>query len=300
MRRRPPRPVSAAAVKAPPSNAGRSTSRLRACVRNIVVLLFLAALISAVYGYSEALRDPIVRSARFAYLSSTSRARYVRILLIADTHVQGPDMPPSRLLRIVQQANSLHPDIVVLAGDFTGNDITATKSYSIGQGVAPLGRLHAAVGVFAVLGNNDRPRAAAVTTALEAVGVTVLDGEAVQLGPIALGGFRTRYGTSIRRLLALSGTRVLVSHSPDGFQDLPPGIDLMLAGHTHCGQIVLPVIGALSTGSEFGSRFRCGLILRRGKALVVTAGLGTSQIPIRIGAPPDMWLVQLQPRVWAR
>jgi predicted MPP superfamily phosphohydrolase len=219
----------------------------------------------------------------------------VRLLLLADLHVQAPDMTPARVERIVQKANALRADIVVLAGDFRGTSFRASGAYEEAQAIAPLAKLQAATGVYAVLGNNDRARSDTAIAALSAAGITVLESRAVQLGPIALGGLRTRYGSTIRRLLALQGTRILVSHSPDGFAQLPPGVHLMLAGHTHCGQVVLPFLGALATGSQYGDRYRCGITVENGRTLVVTAGLGTSNVPFRIGAPPDMWLVELKP-----
>ncbi|MBV9528923.1 metallophosphoesterase [Sphingomonas sp.] len=248
------------------------------------------------YGYAEATRAPVVRRATFTLPDLPPGTAPIRILLMADMHAQGPDMPTARLERIVGQANALHPDIIVLAGDFIGNNVVATRRYDEAAAIAPLAGLRAKEGVFAVLGNNDRPDGAAAMAALRAAGINVLEKRAVQLGPIVLGGLRTRFGSTVRRILARSGARIVISHSPDGFASLPPGIDLMLAGHTHCGQIVLPLVGPLATGSEFGSRYLCGVTVENGRALVVTGGLGTSQVPFRIGAPPDMWLIELRPR----
>ena len=73
------------------------------------------------------------------------------------------------------------------------------------------------------------------------------------------------------------------------------GVSLMLAGHTHCGQIRLPLIGYISTMSDHGDRYACGLIREGGRTLIVSAGLGTSILPLRIGAPPDFWLLDLGP-----
>jgi uncharacterized protein len=258
-------------------------------------LLILAGLVLLGYGYNQATRDPIVRNATLTVPSLPSGAGPLRIVLLADMHVQGPDMPPTRLRRIVGTANALRPDLVLLAGDFTGSNLVASRAYDEAAAIAPLAELRARLGVFAVLGNNDRAEPSSAMAALKAGGINLLEGEAVQLGPIALGGMRTRYGSTIRRLLALPGTRIVLSHSPDGFADLPSGVDLMLAGHTHCGQFVLPVVGALATGSKFGDRYRCGIIRENGRTLVVTAGLGTSNIPVRLGAPPDIWLIELQP-----
>lgn len=69
----------------------------------------------------------------------------------------------------------------------------------------------------------------------------------------------------------------------------------MLAGHTHCGQVALPLIGPLSTMSRYGRRYACGVVREGARTLVVTAGLGTSGIPLRLGAVPDMWLVEIGP-----
>jgi len=82
-------------------------------------------------------------------------------------------------------------------------------------------------------------------------------------------------------------------HRPDDFKWAPESIPLMLAGHTHCGQIVLPLIGPLETGSDFGRKYLCGIIRKGGRTLIVTAGVGTSHLPLRIGAPPDMWLISI-------
>jgi predicted MPP superfamily phosphohydrolase len=98
----------------------------------------------------------------------------------------------------------------------------------------------------------------------------------------------------------LGGVPVVLSHSPDPFPQVPPTVALMVAGHTHCGQIRLPIIGAVSYMSEHGGRYACGLVEEGGKTLVVSAGLGTSLLPLRLGAVPDMWLITLRPRTGSR
>lgn len=91
------------------------------------------------------------------------------------------------------------------------------------------------------------------------------------------------------RRLAMAG--VLVSHSPDIAPRLSGG--LVLAGHTHCGQIVLPWFGPPIDVSRYGARYRCGMIREGGRITIVTAGVGTSDLPFRYGAPPDIWLVRV-------
>ena len=66
----------------------------------------------------------------------------------------------------------------------------------------------------------------------------------------------------------------------------------MLAGHTHCGQIRLPLDRRALDHVGYGERYACGLVEENGRTLIVSAGLGTSILPLRLGAPPDMWIVR--------
>jgi predicted MPP superfamily phosphohydrolase len=211
-------------------------------------------------------------------------------------------MPPRRLARIVARIEALRPDIVLIAGDLVSDKRLATRIYSLAEAVAPLARLRPRLGTFAVLGNHDHWRdAAEARAALRGAGITVLDNRAVRAGPLAVAGLDDEFtghddlaGTVIR-LRRLPGAKLLLSHSPDPFPAVPADVGLMLAGHTHCGQIRLPLVGALRTMSEHGQRYACGRVDEAGRTLIVGAGLGTSMLPLRIGARPDMWLIRLGP-----
>lgn len=269
------------------------TSRSRRWLFRVAATFVACALVVIAFGYSEDIRDPVVRRAQLFDAAWPRNVPQMSILLMSDLHVQGPDMPPERLGRIVRQVNDLHPDIVVIAGDYDTSQPLATKSYSVDVAVAPLRQLKPRIGTFAVLGNHDRDDRDETRAALRRNGVTVLENDAVQVGPIALGGAHNKARRTVRRLLRLQGMRVIFAHSPDLFPRVPREIPLTLAGHTHCGQMVLPWIGALSTGSRFGTRYMCGLVRENGKTLIVTAGVGASRVPLRVGAPPDMWLITI-------
>ena len=211
-------------------------------------------------------------------------------------------MPPARLERIVVQVNALHPDLVLIAGDLVSDKRTATGYYSMAEAVAPLARLRPRLGTYAVLGNHDHWRSRDETrAALAKAGIVLLVNEAARAGPLVVGGLddaftdRDDLPLTLRRMKALGPASVLLSHSPDPFPQMPPDVALMLAGHTHCGQIRLPFVGMLATMSDHGDRYACGLIREQGRTLIVGAGLGTSVLPLRFGARPDMWLVTLVP-----
>jgi predicted MPP superfamily phosphohydrolase len=263
-------------------------------------VLFLGVVLAQ--GYRNAEAAPVIRRLVLRapnYPTGTP----VRIALFSDLHVHGPNMPPERVARIVDRINALHPDIDVVAGDFMGDNWIGAR-YSLGQAVAPLRGLKAKFGVYAILGNNDSHVRASVR-AMNDVGVRVLMNEAVQVGPIALGGLDGRLAHSqpaiaeARRatyaaMERLRGIKVLVAHRPDEFVPAPEFISLVLAGHTHCGQIVLPLIGPLFTGSDFGRQYVCGIFRDGAKTMIVTGGLGTSHLPLRIGAPADIWLITIE------
>jgi hypothetical protein len=252
------------------------------------------------WSYRTARLDPVVRHAEYALPGYDGRA--LTALLISDLHVAGPDMPPERLSRIVAQINALRPDLVLIAGDLVSDKRTGTRRYSMAEAVAPLAALRPRLATVAVLGNHDHWRSAGeAVAALEAAAITVLSNDAVRIGPIAVGGLDDDYTSradlprTLARQREIGGVPVLLSHSPDPFPELPAGPMLMLAGHTHCGQIRLPLIGALSTMSDSGDRYACGLVREKGRTLIVGAGVGTSILPLRLGAVPDMWLIRLVP-----
>jgi uncharacterized protein len=275
--------------------------------RNGLKALALFALIVialAAIGYHNAVAPPVERHLNIEVGASSGLQRPLRLVLFSDVHVHGPDMPPRRLEAIVSQINRDKPDIVIAAGDFVGDNWIGAH-YPIDDAVAPLAGLRSRLGTFAVLGNNDHIAGKRdMVEALRSVGVQLLNNRAVKAGPIDLGGsdyrldkppskaIRAVYAT-LASMQTLDGIQVLVAHSPDVFPAVPSSVSLVLAGHTHCGQIAFPVLGPLLTGSRYGRQFVCGVYRRKQSLLVVTAGLGTSHVPIRFGAHPDFWVIDI-------
>ena len=271
-------------------------------LRRLLMLAILLAAAGLAWGYAGAVAEPEIRRASLAMPGWPAGSPPLRALLVSDLHVAGPDMPPERLAAIVAKMNRLDPDIVLIAGDLISEKKVATHAYTLDEAVAPLARLKPRLGTIAVLGNHDHWRdAGEARRALAGAGIMVLDNEAVQAGPLAIGGLDDAFthhedlAATVGAMRRLPGVRLMLSHSPDPFPDVPTDVPLMLAGHTHCGQIRLPLIGALSTMSRYGERYACGLVRENGKTLITGAGLGTSILPLRIGAPPDMWLIELGP-----
>ncbi len=272
--------------------------------RRWLLLLVLLGLLLVGRGLWNAGADPVVRSASVELADWPAGAPPMRVLLVSDTHVAGPDMPPERLAAILRRLNELKPDLILLAGDFHSGKMLATRHYSAAELTAPFAEAKATYGVIAVLGNHDywfQPEP--IAKGMKAAGVTVLRNQAVRRGPLIVGGVDdevTNHDNLARTYAAMGalgpGPRILTTHSPDIVPDLPAPVDAVFAGHTHCGQIALPLVGALSYASAYGDRFACGDMTDGSQRLFVGAGLGTSILPLRYGVPPDVWLVTLGPK----
>lgn len=276
------------------------------CMRKLLAILAALVLLLALFlgwCFREATGDPIVRRADVAM---PGLERPVRVALLSDIHVGTAAMGPARLTRIVDQVNALKPDLVLIAGDFIfGHDPDGAARLGPAM-IAPLRRLRAPLGVAAVLGNHDYwTGARAVREQLGRAGIAVLENEAALRGPIALGGVADDFSghadvaATLRAARTLGKPIVLFTHSPDIAPSLPADAPLLLAGHTHCGQAVVFGHNVAPPVSRYGTRYRCGLVREAGRIVVVTGGLGTSGVPLRLGAPPDLWLLTLVPAAMA-
>lgn len=240
---------------------------------------------------------PVMRAASVTLPGLPVGTRPLRVALLTDTHMAGPDQSPERLRRIVAAIDAERPDLVLLGGDYMGERKFVGRSYSADEAVAPFAALRAPLGVVAVLGNHDYwDGPDAVTAALGRLGIAVLRNGAVRRGPLAIGGIDDSYThhrdvpRTLAAVSALGGAPLLFSHGPDVFPFLPAGA-VILVGHTHCGQVALPFYGAITVPSDYGTRYACGRYDEGGKTMIVSGGVGTSVIPLRLAAPPDWWLV---------
>jgi len=261
----------------------------------------LAAALFAGWCFHQARQAPVVRRATVELAAWPAGAPAMRVVLLSDIHIGSLAMDAARLSRIVEQVNALRPDVVLLAGDFiAGHDGGLARRWAPAL-VGPLSRLEAPLGKVAVLGNHDYwTGAGPVRAAFAAAGVDVLDNDARRYGTLTVVGIDDRFtrhdriDQAMQRARTLPGPRLVLSHDPDIVPDLPADAPLVAAGHMHCGQLVLPLVGPPRVPSDYGRRYLCGVIREGGRATIVTGGLGTSAVPLRFRAPPDLWLLTLR------
>lgn len=271
----------------------------------------LAASTTAVYaGAVEPQRLVVTRYAPAP--RNWPKAKKLTITVIADLHAGGPDMQLPHVRAVVDSANALHSDLIVLLGDFIAWYKFPFARMPDPVWAAELKRLSAPLGVWAILGNHDWWHdLRGVRRALASVDIPVLENDAELLGqngrkfwlagigdqlayPLGHGRF---FGADdlpwTMRKIKTDDPVVLLVHEPDIFPQVSERVALTLAGHTHGGQIRVPLIWPLFVPSKFGARYAYGHVVERDRHLIVSGGLGTSIIPARLGVPPEIVHIQL-------
>jgi uncharacterized protein len=190
------------------------------------------------------------------------------------------------------------PDLIVLGGDYVTN---ADRRYMqpAADALAPLSAPH---GVFAVMGNHDDDRD--MPAALAARHVVVLRDSRTRVtingDVLDIAGLRywTHRVPDITRVLRGTSPNVmLLAHTPKRLVEAAAlSVPLMLSGHTHGGQIVLPGLGAIAA-REFP--VIAGAARRENTAVFVSRGVGTVYVPVRINCPPEVAILTLNPRALA-
>jgi predicted MPP superfamily phosphohydrolase len=224
----------------------------------------------------------------------------LRIVQLTDIH-HSPFTGREQILRAVEIANSLQPDIVALTGDYVSHE----REYA-----APvadmLGRLRARCGVYAILGNHDHWTDAPLVTDLFRVeGIRMLINEGMRFehpdhpgASFWLGGVDDTMVGLEDLSLALAGARedemkLILAHNPTILRRAArAGVDLVLSGHTHGGQITWR-----SERNAFGRprrRLLHGLGRKGETQIYVSRGLGTSVLPVRYACPPEISLLELR------
>lgn len=223
----------------------------------------------------------------------------VRIAQITDIHI-GRNSSLDHARQIVDMCNDLQPDITVLTGDLVSRADAITRAL-----VEVLRDLRAGIGKFAVLGNHDYwTNAHMVIASLESAGIDLLTNKHRILTrkgqKLCIAGVDDLYSNNADVVKALAGVdpkvcRILLCHNPDYAEMLPPEprVDLMLAGHTHGGQVNLPILGPIILPIEH-KKYAQGLVAGPRCPVFISRGLGMVTIPVRFNCRPELPLITLR------
>jgi predicted MPP superfamily phosphohydrolase len=270
----------------------RTPSR-RDLLKTLLTAAAGAAAGAGAYGFVYERHRIQLTSAPFPVPNLPPALQGLRVGLLTDIHY-GTFVPADDVETASRLLLAARPDLIVLGGDF----VTWRDRRQIGPCVEVLSQLNAPHGIFAVLGNHDDETA--TPPALHARGVEVLRDERTRIvirkQPLELVGIRywTRQLREIRPVLrGARGPVLLLAHDPRRLTEASSlGIPAVLSGHTHGGQVVLPLVGALAA-----RRFPvvAGLGRLGDTAIWVSRGLGTVFLPVRVNCPPEVALLTLEP-----
>ena len=229
----------------------------------------------------------------------------LRIAVIGDIHAGSLFINDSKLRQIVTLTNSQQPDLIVLLGDFMVQPGFLKAEVAPEKIAASLKDLQATLGVYAVLGNHDWWfNGKHVRKAFDDAGIRVIDNHVLPIEKegnrfwlVGLGDAWTgRPAVNETFAMVPAGApTIALTHNPDLFLQLPDRDLLLLAAHTHGGQVNLPFVGRLVVPSKYGQRFAAGLVREDSKTLFVTTGIGTSIFPVRFRVPPEIVILTIRP-----
>jgi len=273
-------------------------------LRHKIIFRSLAGIVLLVliYGFVIEPCRLVVRKTAIALPAWPDEFRGMRVAVFSDLHVGPPHITLGKLRRIVETANATDADLILIPGDFVETAL-GWRMAEPERIAAELKRLRAKEGVFAALGNHDwwyNPTR--VWRELEKAGIRVLNNRAVKIErngkAIWLAGLADEWAgrpdvANTLKQVTDSSPVIAYTHNPDLFPAIPSRIALTIAGHTHGGQVKLPLIGRPVTTSKYGDRLVNGHLVEDGKHLFVTPGIGTSIIPVRFGVPPEISLLTI-------
>lgn len=290
-----------------------------------LIIYFITFLILAFLGWSYLVEPKmlVTNSYDLTLKNWDPTLNGYKIVAISDIHAGSNNVSEAKLQDIVKKANEVNPDLIVILGDFVSNSIWDRQTLKMPVEVLAknLTGFRARDGVFAVLGNQDDSyNADLVRSELKKAGIEVLVDDVIRIDrhgkKIDVVGIPDglhidlekpkEYTDPARQCLNALGTEksnvIVLTHNPDSidymYGDLAvsPNTSLLIAGHTHGGQIRFPFIGPpVVLASSFGQRFAAGHVYDEfyETDMFITTGIGTSVVPLRFGVPPEISVLKL-------
>lgn len=280
------------------------------------------SLLALAYGYFIEPHRLVVNETELRIAGLDSAFDGLLIVAVADIHAGSHGVDAARMREVVDEINAQNADVVVMLGDFVSqlNDGKPIRERPLKMPVESLTEglagIRAKYGVYAVLGNHDGwYDNTSVAEALREAGIRVLENEVafIERGgrKLRLFGMRDHlhmgtwatFDNDMRRAVASyerTGDIIVLQHSPDvfpvinAFKTFGDDFKLMIAGHTHGGQVRFPVLGTPIVPSAFGQKYAAGHVREDGKELFVTTGIGTSLLPFRFLVPPEIAVLTLR------
>ncbi len=272
-------------------------------ILKVFAAIFVFLIGTAAYSYFIEPRRLIVNEQNLKIPHWSKNLDGFKIVAVSDIHGGSNDVTEEKIRRLVELVNAQNPDLIVLLGDFVSQIHIKDGALKMPSETiaANLKGLRAKFGVYAVIGNHDwYYNEKKMTKEFADVGIEVLENTVRQIKvgdeTINLWGIEDYWKNRRVPLEAFEQISdkqniVAFTHNPDSLLKAPGEISLMLAGHTHGGQIKFPFFRAIAWVND--PRLMAGFIEIDGKRVFVTTGVGTTGPPIRFNVPPEIAVLNL-------
>lgn len=278
----------------------------RPSVRRMTTLTLLTTIGLAIWGFAWEPSQLTTRDYTLGIPHWPHSCNGLRVDLLSDIHTGSPHNGLDKLDLIVDTLIASDSDAVLIAGDFVILSVFGGTYIGPDPIAERLARLAASKPVYAVLGNHDWwKNGPHIARTFEKVGVVMLEDASVmatldgcEVSIVGIGdAWEGDPDVTAAYAHVPAGAPVLaLTHNPILLRDVPDRTALVLAGHTHGGQIALPLIGRPALWNEERWGATVGHIVEAGKHVFVTPGIGTSILPLRFGVPPEISRLTLHGR----
>ncbi len=225
----------------------------------------------------------------------------VKIGVVADLHIGTTFVNLEKVDKVIKKVNSYNTDLIFLLGDLDAKSIS--RHYNEEQIIEKLNKFHAKYGVISILGNHDYEPENIIRDITLKSNVSLLENETknVQINGVTLRvvGFKDLWHHYLNPGYIIGNdnktSTIVLAHNPDSFPDVPNFVCLTLSGHTHGGEVCIPVFGSITVPSKYGDKYRKGYIVENGKHLYVSGGVATLS-HLRFCNPPEITILTIHPQ----
>jgi uncharacterized protein len=277
----------------------RWAKRLRVTLSAIILLIGLLVF----WGFLIEPGRLVVHQQTIEIANWPSELNGLKVAVLSDIHVDDWFVNERKVRTIVERTNQLQPELIVILGDYMSGEGMVRRTVEPGVFAPILKDLRAPLGVYSVLVNHDWwYDGKKLRHELEQNGINVLENETAKINArnrslwlVGLSDLWTRPQRINETIESIPQGEPIIAlaHNPDIFPKLPQHVPLLIAGHTHGGQVRFPFIGSVVESTRLGDRYSRGHIFENDRHLFVTTGIGTSILPVRFGVTPEIVLLTL-------